>query len=875
VYVLIFGSSDNRAPLPASKMADGGANEGRIEGEMEMVVQTQLSSESMMSDEENEDNTTLVSATTVNQTMGHKVMNYVLNRTRAVKKKLKWIGDGDIDIELKDSDKCGIIHFNNTEDFERVRDNFAARYWTGTPLRTSCSQSAEWTEHSETTGLVVQDVIVLKDERAKLATVTIYRTGNMVMVQGVHVVQWLSYEFPLILQGSCKRVVFNFHRQDNPSFYRHRHDYGVEATSDVEIYASNNHSSLSDVSAGEEDADLAIDMGSGTTPPRASHSANSPVTVASSKFDNKTKTKVRVISSRIRKTSTPNPKGQSATTGLLAIQFAVRTLESTVKGMQVSMLDAHGGCKSHIDDSKQQSVNTMRALVSSLSGRLDTMEQERSALLKRMQVIETTNFKLRGKIVSLEQKIRNVNVSTDSVANISQQLCDLSASVSHIHDRHDTEAGEITPSGSSAGPTDTPDEAGAAASKQMLNGVHVSDSESDSEDDTFSEPFYTVKVNNTYDVIRTSSVGGGTATKSAYTHESTKTTKEFSLNLPNECAHVILGSSMTKDLRPRRMDSAGKTHVRSFGGSKIGELKRAIVKSSPLPKCQILTLLVGSNDICAKRASSTIDLSLQYSDLLTAVQVTFPNALVRVCSVLPRNGKLGTTYNGLINDFNKELESLCDMSHTCFLDIQAYFKHQNGAVKLYLFIDPTHLNEKGSAMLANLMRVGANNRTHESGANNRHHDSARQLAKSRGTNHSDAANTSSKSKTTGPTQIVVHVPVAQSVPSESQVSDNPSTRVPPPQPRHPVMSAQPQVPFPMQTGFPPVFGNPIHSAPYGLPAVWQPGHGAHGSVLGQMNTQQWQPPNYMSYYPYMPQSYMPRSPPVSLHGGPMHVTVPQ
>jgi hypothetical protein len=154
--------------------------------------------------------------------IGQKVMNYVLNRTKALQKKFKRNGEEGIEIVLKDSSKCGVITYSDTVDFEQTRENIALRYWQGVPLRKSKTQSsAEWFEHSDNSELVVQDSITLFDQSVKLAKVTIYRTCNKIMVQGVHTVQWLCYEFPLILEGiNNKKVVFDFHRRPVPECYQ-------------------------------------------------------------------------------------------------------------------------------------------------------------------------------------------------------------------------------------------------------------------------------------------------------------------------------------------------------------------------------------------------------------------------------------------------------------------------------------------------------------------------------------------------------------------------------------------------------------------------------------------------------------------------------
>ena len=57
-----------------------------------------------------------------------KVKDFLLNRTKAIKRKLKWTNDEEMNIVLKDGDRCGIITFNTVE-FERTRKFITSRYW--------------------------------------------------------------------------------------------------------------------------------------------------------------------------------------------------------------------------------------------------------------------------------------------------------------------------------------------------------------------------------------------------------------------------------------------------------------------------------------------------------------------------------------------------------------------------------------------------------------------------------------------------------------------------------------------------------------------------------------------------------------------------
>jgi hypothetical protein len=774
---------------------------------------------------ENDEITVIESTSSVDSHIGHKVMNYVLNRTKAVRKKLKWNGDDAIDIAMKDSNKCGILTFHSTEVFERVRENITMRYWKKELTTASTSQSVDWIEHSDHSGLVVQDSITLFEDKCKLAKVSIYRTKNKIMVQGTHVLQWLCHEFVHILQGVSKKVVvLDFHRQSIPENVGH---------GGVVLYDESNN----DLAAWDDDLDAEDTLTALGPPPCTDHvthdSAQDVPAVAVKSTAPKAKRLSRVRGSLAGvKTSTPNPKTQSAI-GLLQMQLALRTLEATVRSVQESVVDRQTDTRTLVEDAKKQSTNTMKALVQSLSGRVETLEQERGIMLSRIQDIETANAKLRGKVLSLEHKLKNANQA---------------ASVSQVHEKtmHTDAMSEAsvvvsdsvsTPSGA---PVETCPRQSPSTSAQL---------ESDPVIDRALE--YTVPVSNAYDALQQDPddssanlikpTGGLPSVEPRTDNE-----REFSLKLPSVCAHAILGSSMVKDIRPRAMDPSGKTQVRSLRGAKINDLKRAVDKIPSLPNCQIVSLLIGSNDICNKDAPPTSNLISEYEGLLKSVSNRFPNAMIRVCSVLRRKGKLGSLYNSHIADFNVDLPYLCSKTNSRFLNIQSYFFQHNGAVKSYLYTDLTHVNMKGAAMLANLLRIGSSAKKHNS------------------THQKPSINVSTHSGGLEIEQSNMSVQRAGPETNESpQQSVDSSTRQ---------CQAPMGIPATTTTGHHagPLMGHTsgTHSAPFpafGSPAMWHPG--VHVPTMNAFH--QWQPQAPMNYLQYGPQSYMPPVPQLSFHGGPV------
>jgi hypothetical protein len=571
----------------------------------------------------------------------------------------------------------------------------------------------------------------------------------------------------------------------------------------------------------------------------------------------KPRCKVRVVAS-MRKNPSPNPN-PSPTLGLLAIQLALKTLEGTVKDVQESVETNNTGMHTHIEDAKKQSLNTMKAILTSLTDRIETMETERCAILDRMKEIESTNFKLRGKVLSLENKVKHIKSTTDNVSDISQQLQNLSTSVAQIQCRSDPsiDLGEITPADQLSIAAEDMTSTPAAPSSKFI---------ADSDSVVGDVPVYNVPVRNGYAVLHGGSFDttprGGKATTSTDAGPSVgsrpTSNREVFLRLPNKCDHAILGSSMTKDIRPRLMDPSGRTHVRSVGGARINDLTRALDSSPTMSECQVLTLLIGSNDLCDRSAPSVSELANEYESLLESAVARFPNAIIRACSVLPRKGKLGNNYNKSITSFNDELKSRCKQTHIVFLDIQTHFVLSNGEVKTYLYNDLTHLNDKGAALLAKSMKMG--------------YTRFQKMYSQKPVFSNSDVTKHVRPEPTGPPHARVYD--AQPVPKDS--SDNfmghtGTAQSVMPCPQSVNVTAPATIPAQPVPG--PMFVHPQRDAPYAYNPMVHPGPPIHMPSMNMM--QQWHPQHSLNYLPFAPHGFVARHPQMTFHGGPMTVPAMQ
>ena len=105
-------------------------------------------------------------------------------------------------------------------------------------------------------------------------------------------------------------------------------------------------------------------------------------------------------------------------------------------------------------------------------------------------------------------------------------------------------------------------------------------------------------------------------------------------------------------------------------------------------------LLLGANSL----AASLDDVIAVYSSLLDQIIAHAPNAVVYVQSAFPINEPLyGARYNKvvtnrIIDDFNSRLLALCGQKGVAFLDVNSYFRDENGSLSDNFTSDGLHLH---------------------------------------------------------------------------------------------------------------------------------------------------------------------------------------
>ena len=108
--------------------------------------------------------------------------------------------------------------------------------------------------------------------------------------------------------------------------------------------------------------------------------------------------------------------------------------------------------------------------------------------------------------------------------------------------------------------------------------------------------------------------------------------------------------------------------IRTFKNYKISDLNNAVANIPVNHNLRDVSLLVGTHDLVDQTSHSQLpELINQYSELLTTVAKTFPNAYVTACSVIPKHASQKVVK--LIAKFNENLQDLCNGSHVRFVDI--------------------------------------------------------------------------------------------------------------------------------------------------------------------------------------------------------------
>ena len=144
------------------------------------------------------------------------------------------------------------------------------------------------------------------------------------------------------------------------------------------------------------------------------------------------------------------------------------------------------------------------------------------------------------------------------------------------------------------------------------------------------------------------------------------------LNLPSNCANLLIGDSNLKNVNRRQLDPSGRTHIRTYRGCHIDSLTKIIDNSEfDYPYIEKVSILVGTND-CQQTTIDMEDILHKYEILIKTSKSVFPNAIISI-NAIPPQGK--AKVNKRISYLNKKIANLCRNNHAKFSTCESLWVH--------------------------------------------------------------------------------------------------------------------------------------------------------------------------------------------------------
>ena len=178
-------------------------------------------------------------------------------------------------------------------------------------------------------------------------------------------------------------------------------------------------------------------------------------------------------------------------------------------------------------------------------------------------------------------------------------------------------------------------------------------------------------------------------------HDAIHQSQRYSLRLQNKsCRNVLLGDSNLKNVDKIRLDKTKATEIRTYRGASIKKLTEYVSSSQSYPEVKKVSLSVGSVD-CSRRLVDAEYIIHDYSNLLSAVQKTFPSAQVGIVSIPPNGNPQACQY---ISKVNNALKKLAERGNHVFCHADALWLHVGNDGRTdsgFLERDKIHLTLRG------------------------------------------------------------------------------------------------------------------------------------------------------------------------------------
>jgi hypothetical protein len=598
--------------------------------------------------------------------------HYTLNAHQALANKLAHMSETrQCDIEWNNYGECCNVMLD-TCTFERLRKRMYTRYQLGLHADGYIIQSeqpglkqqptaikAKWSVSKDQSvpPLIVEDKVQLfvnsSGKWSKWVHAHAYRTKNKLTVQGTasSVQHFVLSELPILIQGSAtpQDTVINNACTDA---------IRMSVTGDPQWITAESMTDDASVAAPGNVGDCDIESSPDSPSPFSTPAECNPTPV--SRCINRTNTPKRTPRSARPKT-TAKKSSPANTRSTYASTLTIAILENKVEALTLEVAGLVGDKESEsseidgkLKDFKVQLNTTNKLKHTELLDANATMRAQ-------IETLEGTLKTYEGKFTSLQHRYSNLEKKLDQV--MKKEVAKSSVTLDNTVTEQEVD-------------------------KPKSNGNVMSQ---DTEHRGTDNMMYSVDTSNRF-TLPGKQPPAGCPTDS--TSNAGSVTDGFVI--PVGCRTVVIGTSMVKDIDPKRLGMA--SYVIALNGAHLTDIHDQVC-ALPLHNCDGVRNVVpmaGSND-CKYSPSETTE---QHMDnLLVAIEKVFKNANIALSSPLPRRGKL-ENYNSNIAQLNGIWRDLCACHDMGYIDNDAALFDVRGVPRRQLYDGPIHLSRSGSGRLA-------------------------------------------------------------------------------------------------------------------------------------------------------------------------------
>jgi hypothetical protein len=577
--------------------------------------------------------------------------NYILDRQKAVTKKLRSLKHKHLTITWKEPiGKCCIIDLD-TKTFELCLSHMLQRY-----------SDQSWTTVVEQSGVKTEDKVLISHNGAKVVHITLYKTGNKIMVQGLYTIQWVEDELPAIVRDldiDCSQI------QQNLAYIMgkdcvHATD-GSSTTLDSPLVHGLLTENMSTPSAILPPSPLvpgkAICQSPGASPVTSRVSTSTP------------KVKVPTTRRRVANSKKASAKSNSLENGVdvNTLALSIHTLEHRLKVMDDTYMKHYKQLEEKLKDTTVQHKHFIADDTRYLKERIVSLENDILNLRKEHKTKD-------GQITSLQQRYTNMQRKQ---TELTEEVSALKVNLTVLQDmadasNKDADRQKATNFGASnnirpavkevAIPINNPFDALSDVSDD-ISLVTVDSWREDKQHPADCEKSDTKFSNLTSDLKPSADRSDTPFSRSTgghlLSHTKSSESKSHRREETGDYDVQIVGTSIVRDINQRKLYSSREVRVKTLPYQQKTIRGASTFLDSMRSEPRVLLYQVGSNDLSERSSANVLS---DTKALILKTKQKFPNTNIVVSALLPRwlaNPTDDVVFEKKRQSFNREIERHC------------------------------------------------------------------------------------------------------------------------------------------------------------------------------------------------------------------------